>query len=93
MSYISVNFTQFLDVPNLLVGDVYHVKNEGCLFEVFIMRLFNQTLSIYAEIGWEYLKFPSTQRLRRTHKFSYNAELGYTISFLTRIKISNLSVL
>ena len=36
----------FLGVPNLLVGDVYHVKNEGCLLEVFIMRLFKQTLSI-----------------------------------------------
>ena len=35
-----------LSVPNLLVGDVYHVKNEGCLLEVFIMRLFNQTLCI-----------------------------------------------
>ena len=35
-----------LGVPNLLVGDVYHVKNEGCLLEVFIVTLFNQTLSI-----------------------------------------------
>ena len=31
----------FLDVPKLLVGDVYHVKNEGCLLEVFIVRLFS----------------------------------------------------
>ena len=36
-----------LGIPNLLVGDVYHVKNEGCLLEVFILRLFNRTLSIY----------------------------------------------
>ena len=35
----------FLDVPNLIVGNVYHVKNEGCLLEDFIMRLFNRTLS------------------------------------------------
>ena len=32
-----------LGVPNLLVGSVYHAKNEGCLLEVFIMRLFNRT--------------------------------------------------
>ena len=38
----------FLGVPNLLVGSFYHVKNEGCLLDVLIMRLFNQTLSIYA---------------------------------------------
>ena len=38
----------FLDLPNLLVGDVYHIKNEVCVLEVFIMRLFNQTLSIHA---------------------------------------------
>ena len=25
------------------------IKNEGCLLEVFIMRLFNPTLSIYGE--------------------------------------------
>ena len=37
----------FLGVPNLLVWDVYHAKNEGCLLEVFIMRLLNRTLSIY----------------------------------------------
>ena len=36
-----------LGIPNLLVGGVYHVKNEGCLLEVFIMRLLNRTLSIY----------------------------------------------
>ena len=24
----------FLGIPNLLVGDDYHVKNEGCLLEV-----------------------------------------------------------
>ena len=36
-----------LGVPNLLVGDVYHDKNESCLLEVSIMRLFNQTLSIH----------------------------------------------
>ena len=35
-----------LGVPNLLVGNVYHVKNESHLLEVFIMRLFNRTLSI-----------------------------------------------
>ena len=40
-----------LGVPSLLVGSVYHVKNEGCLFEVFIMRLFNQTLSIYSRFS------------------------------------------
>ena len=28
----------------------YHVKNEGCLLEVIIMRLFNRTLSIYEDI-------------------------------------------
>ena len=39
----------FLDVPNLLVGDVYHVKNDGCVLEVFIKRLFNRALSIYAQ--------------------------------------------
>ena len=33
----------------LLVGDVYHVKNEGCFLEVFIMGLFNQTLSMYVQ--------------------------------------------
>ena len=37
-----------LGVPNLLVGSVYHVKNEGCLLKVLIVRLFNQTLSIYS---------------------------------------------
>ena len=37
----------FLGVPNLLMGTFYRVKNGGCLLEVFIMRLFNQTLSIY----------------------------------------------
>ena len=37
----------FLGIPNLLVGDIYHVKNEGCLLEVFIMMLFNRTLSKY----------------------------------------------
>ena len=37
----------WLGVPNLLVGDVYHVKNGGCLLEVFIMRLFNPALSIH----------------------------------------------
>ena len=36
----------FLGFPNLLVGSIYHVKNEGCLLEVFIMMLFNQTLSL-----------------------------------------------
>ena len=36
-----------LHVPNLLAEEAYHVKNEGCLLEVFNMRLFNQTLSIY----------------------------------------------
>ena len=40
-----------LHVPNLLVGDVYHVKNEGFLFEVFMMRFFNRTLSIYRGLG------------------------------------------
>ena len=36
-----------LGVPTLLVGNVYHVKNGGCLLEVFIMRLFNPALSIH----------------------------------------------
>ena len=40
-----------LGVPNLLVGVVYYVKNEGCLLEVFIMRLFNQTLSMYDQLS------------------------------------------
>ena len=29
-----------LGIPNLLVGSVCHVKNEGCLLEVFIMMFF-----------------------------------------------------
>ena len=29
------------------MGSIYYVKNEGCLLEVFIMLLFNQTLSLY----------------------------------------------
>ena len=37
-----------LGIPNLLVGSIYHVKNEDCLLEVFIVRLFNQTLSTYS---------------------------------------------
>ena len=41
-----------LGVPNLLVVGVYYVKNEGCILEVFIMRLFNQTLSIHAHINF-----------------------------------------
>ena len=41
----------FLGVPNLLVGSVNHVKNEGCLLEVFIMRSFNRTLSIYIVVS------------------------------------------
>ena len=36
-----------LGVPNLLVGNVYHVKNEGCILEVFIMRLFNLTVYVF----------------------------------------------
>ena len=39
-----------LRVPNLLVGMFYHVKNEGCLLEFFIMRLFNRTLSMYVNL-------------------------------------------
>ena len=39
-----------LSVSNLLVGSVYHVKNQGCLLEVFIMSLFNRTLSIHSHI-------------------------------------------
>ena len=27
-----------LHIPNLLVGDVYHVKNKGYLLEVYMMR-------------------------------------------------------
>ena len=38
-----------LGVPNLWVGSIYHVKNEGYLFEAFIMKYFNQTLSIYGK--------------------------------------------
>ena len=30
-----------------LLRDVYHIKNGGCLLEVFIVRLFNRTLSTY----------------------------------------------
>ena len=33
--------------PTFWWGGFYHVKNEGCLLEVFIRRLFNRTLSIY----------------------------------------------
>ena len=36
-----------LGVPNLFGGGRLSCKNEGCLLEAFIMRLFNQTLSIY----------------------------------------------
>ena len=34
-----------LGIPKLLLGSV-HVKNEVCLLEVFIVKLFNRTLSI-----------------------------------------------
>ena len=30
-----------------------NVKNEGCLLKVFIMRLFNRTLSINAREVWQ----------------------------------------
>ena len=40
-----------LGFPNLLVRNIYHVKNEGCLLEVFIMRLFNRTLSMYGRFS------------------------------------------
>ena len=36
----------FLGILNLLVGSVYHVKNE-----VFIMRLFDRTGSIYPNLA------------------------------------------
>ena len=39
-----------LGVPNLLVGSIYHAKNEGYLLEVFMMRYFDQTLSMYSGI-------------------------------------------
>ena len=39
-----------LGVPNLLVGSVYNAKNEGYLLEVFMMRYFDQTLSMYSGI-------------------------------------------
>ena len=39
-----------LHVPNLLVGDVYRVKKEGYSREVFMMRYFNRTLSMYTYV-------------------------------------------
>ena len=33
---------------NLLVGSIYHVKNEGYLLVFFMMRYFNRTLSLYS---------------------------------------------
>ena len=41
-----------LHVPNLLVGGVYHVKNEGYLLEIVLMRFFNRTLSINVQNTW-----------------------------------------
>ena len=38
-----------LHIPNLLVGGVHYVENEGYLLEVFMMSFFNQTLSMYDE--------------------------------------------
>ena len=49
VSVHAVNMFLFsLGVSNLLVGKVYHVENEGYLLEVFMMRFFKRTLSIYA---------------------------------------------
>ena len=58
---MSLSTTLVLGVPNLLVGNVFHAKNEVCLLEVLIIRLFIQTLSIYAIVN----KYRSCKVIRK----------------------------
>ena len=59
----------FLQVPRFVAGNFYRFKNEGYLLEVFKIRFFNRTLSIYrrfschCRIGLNYRLLPCSGEL------------------------------